>query len=232
MNQYPQQYQQQNPYAAPQAQVMPTGYGPSAAGGRMEGDTLVMPNGATFPAVCVKCGTTQPIEWRNQRFVFTPVWAWYFLGWIGYFIFTKRSSFSIPLCPPCHSTWKKSIIPILLSIAVLFGSIMLAGVVAGAMEDGGTIVGIMFMVGLVAFVALLIYGIVVRSKRTVVARKIDNTYSWLRGIHPTALQAIVGGGMPQAYPQQQLPQGYPQQQQAYPQQGYPQQGGGYGYPQQ
>jgi hypothetical protein len=236
MNQYPPQYPQQNPYAAPQAQMMPaSGYGQSPMGARMEGQTLVAANGSTFPPVCVKCGTVQGIEWRNQKFVFTPFWAWYFMGWIGYLIFTKRSRFAIPVCQPCHSQWKKWNLFLGLSFVPLILFWVIGFAVAAAVDDGAGIAGIMFTVGILAFIAFFIVAIILRNKKAVSARRIDATYSWLVGVHPTALQAIMTGAMPQpAYPQQPMSQGYPQQQQqqGYPQQGYPQQGGGYGYPQQ
>ena len=230
MNQYPQQQYQQNPYAAPQAQVMPAGYGQAPMSARVEGASLVVPNGATFPAVCLKCGNQQGIEWRNQRYTWIPPWARFF-GWLIQMLVAKRSRFQLPLCQPCHSQWKKWNLFLWLSFLPLFLFIFIGAAIAGATEDGGAIAGILITLGVVGFIVGLIVAIVFRNKKAVTAIRIDKQFSWLRGIHPNVMQMVAMGAAPQAYAQPMMQQGYPQQQ-AYPQQGYPQQGGGYGYPQQ
>jgi hypothetical protein len=108
---------------------------------------------------------------------------------------------------------------------VLLGALCAA--IASAVDDSGAIVGITFMVGIIAFMVALVVVAIVRAKKVVLARKIDASFTWLRGVHPNVMQMIATGAAPQAYAQPMMQQGYPQQQQA-----YPQQGGGYGYPQQ
>jgi hypothetical protein len=203
------QYQPQNPYMAPQAQVMPAAYGQGPMGARIEGNTLVVANGMTFPPVCMKCGNTQGIEWHNQKFVFTPFWAWYVLGWIGYLIFTKRSRFAIPVCQPCHSQWKKWNLFLALSFLplVLLGA--LSAAIASSVDDSGAIAGITFTVGILAFIVALVVVAILRAKKAVLARKIDASFTWLRGIHPSVMQMIASGAAPQAYAQPMMQQGYP-----------------------
>ncbi|HEX8796209.1 MAG TPA: hypothetical protein VF765_34905 [Polyangiaceae bacterium] len=210
------QYQQPNPYAAPQAQAVPANYAQGPTGARIEGDTLVVANGMTFPPVCTKCGNTQGIEWHNQKFVYTPFWAWYVLGWIGYLIFTKRSRFAIPVCQPCHAQWKKWNLLLGLSVLPLFLLGALCAAIASAVDDSGAIVGITFMVGIFACLAALVVVAIMRAKKVVLARKIDSSFTWLRGVHPNVVQMIGSGAAPQAYAQPMMQQGYA------PQPGYPQ----------
>ena len=201
MNQYP----AANPYAPPQqfpvgapayAQA-PYAAAPSA---HVEGKLLVAANGSALPAMCLKCGGPAQ-HWRAQRYQYTPPWAFFFFGWLGVLIFSKRSSFQVPVCQEHQAAWKKwnliaglSWIP-----GVLFWAI---GAAVG--DDVGAV---LLLVGTVVFFAGLFAALIVRSRKIVMPRKIDKTHTWLRGVHPTVLDAVA---MPQpdprAYAMAQPPQ--------------------------
>jgi hypothetical protein len=196
-----------NPYAAPQAPVMPAGYGGGA------------PMGAR-------------VEWRDQKYTYVPPWARLFGALIQVFVM-KRSRFQVPVCQPCHQRWKKA--NLLLWLALLGGIVLwiFAGVGAGvAGDDAGAAIGVTFgALGFIVFFGGIIAYAIVRQKRAVSAIRIDTQFTWLTGVHESAIPVLVGGGYAQpggyaqagagGYPQ---PGGYPG--------GYPQ-GGGYpggGYP--
>jgi hypothetical protein len=207
-------YAPQNPYAPPQAPVMPAGYaGGSVA--RMEGELLVVTNGAQFPPVCLRCGATQPIEWRDQRFTYIPPWARFF-GVLIQAIVTKRSRFNLPLCSPCNAQWKK--FNLILGLSWIPGALffVLAGVLAGADVVEEDVTAILFLVGLVVFLGGLITAAVLRARKVVQATKIDKESTWMKGIALGAREAILG--------QQQQYQQYQQQPYQWQGQGAP----GYG----
>ncbi|HEY5076186.1 MAG TPA: hypothetical protein VIJ48_01660 [Acidimicrobiia bacterium] len=191
MNQYP----GHNPYAPPQAPVANAGYGPGAYGppsARVDGKLLVAANGSPLPAMCMKCGGP-PTHWRAQNYRYTPQWAM-LIGWIGILIFSKKSSFQIPLCEEHRAAWKKW--NLIAGLSCLPGVVLwvLAGIV-GMDSDAG--VGL-FFVGLVAFFVGLIGTLIARARKVVMPTKIDKTHSWLRGVHPAVLQAVSAPHGPQA----------------------------------
>jgi hypothetical protein len=180
-----------NPYAPPQAATLPVGSVATAAA-RIEGPALVVTNQATFPPVCLKCGGVNAIEWRDQKFMYVPPWA-RFLGGLLQMAFAKRSRFQLPVCPPCHRQWKKwnwvmwLWIP---GLVVAVAGASLTGSDSGnlgpAVLFGGMVLAGAGLVGLIAAMAT-------RGKRVVYVTKIDKTHSWLRGVHETAMQAVVSG---------------------------------------
>lgn len=192
--------------------MMQPGFAGAPGEARVEGQTLVAANGMQLPPVCFKCGQSQGIVWRDQKYQYVPPWAWYFLGWLGVLVFGKRSRFDLPVCPPCNAAWKKA--TLLFALSWLPGLLLVfVGTGVWSAMDDGTVGGIVSLLGFVAMVAgLVVFGIM-RLKKVVRSVKIDKTHTWLRGVHPAALQAAAGGGMPQPYPQQAPP------------------GGGYDYPQ-
>jgi hypothetical protein len=201
-----------NPYAPPQA---PTGYAANAAygpGGHspsayVEGKLLVAANGSTLPPMCMKCGAP-PAVWRAQNYTYTPPWAFFFLGWIGLLIFSKRSSFQVPLCAEHQAAWKKW--NLLAGLSWLPGVVLwvLGGIVADS--DAG-IGAVFFLLGTLVFFVGLITALVIRGRRIVFPAKIDKTHSWLRGVHANVLQAVSSPQVPQGYgvPQQPYPGAQP-----------------------
>ena len=205
-----------NPYAAPQAPIMPGGYGATPMSARVEGNAVVVPNGAAFPQLCLKCATTQGLEWRDQKYTYVPPWARLFGALIQVFVM-KRSRFQVPVCQSCHQGWKKANLLLWLGIGGGIVLCMIAAVGAGlGGDDAGPVLGGIFgvLAFLVFFGGIIAYAIV-RQKRAVSAIRIDKQFTWLTGIHANAIQAIVGGGggyaQPGGYPQAGgYPGGYPQ----------------------
>jgi hypothetical protein len=193
MNQYP-GYSGVNPYAAPQAPVGVPAYGPGPGGvhgasAYVDGTSLVAPNGSTLPAMCLKCGQ-QPTQWRQQAYQYTPPWAFFVLGWIGLLIFSKRSSFQVPLCQEHGATWKTW--NLIAGVSWIPGVLFL---VLGAMlSDGDSGVGPgLIIAGTLLFLVGLFTALILRSRKIVNATRIDKTYSWLRGVHPSVLQVVASG---------------------------------------
>lgn len=213
-----------NPYAAPQAPIMPGGYGATPPNARVEGNAVVVANGAAFPHVCLKCATTQGLEWRDQKYTYVPPWARLFGALIQVFVM-KRSRFQVPVCGPCHQGWKKANLLLWLGIGGGVVLCMIAAVGAGVGgDDAGPVIGGIFgvLAFLVFFGGIIAYAIV-RQKRAVSAIRIDKQFTWLTGIHPNAIPVIVGGGYAQAG-------GYPQAGGYAQPGGYPPAGGYPGYP--
>lgn len=231
MGPYGPQYPAQNPYAPPQAQIMPAGHGTTPMSARVDGTSLVVPNGSAFPPVCLKCAATQGISWRDQKFTYVPPWARLFGALIQVFVM-KRSRFQLPLCQPCLGTWKKWNLYMWLAIVPPILLCIFGGVLGAAIDGdlGGTLAAISVTVGILGFLVGLIVVAIQRRKAVVMAFKIDKQFSWLRGIHANALPAILGGGqpMPAMAPAYAPAPGYPPQG-GYPPPGYPPQGG-YGPP--
>ncbi len=205
MNQYP----AANPYAAPQAPIGAPAYGPGAVGGHgvsayVDGKAQVAANGSTLPAMCMKCGQ-QPTHWRQQAYQYTPPWAFFVLGWIGLLIFSKRSSFQVPLCEEHRATWK--------TWNLIAGVSWIPGVlfwILGAMvadSDGG-IGAALLLVGTLLFFVGLFTALILRSRKIVTATRIDKVQTWLRGVHPVVLQSVSSQGAP-AYATVQPYPGYP-----------------------
>ncbi len=195
-------YAPQNPYAAPQAPVMPAGYAPGQAAARIEGLLLVVANGAQLPPVCLRCAATHPIEWRDQKFMYVPPWA-RLLGALIQLLVAKRSRFNLPLCHSCNAQWKKWNLFLGLSWLPGLLLILLGAVCTGAGVDGAA--AALYVIGSLVFLGALITAIVIRSRKMIMATKIDKTYTWLRGVALPAQQAVVAPQQPYA------PQGYPQQ---------------------
>ncbi len=202
MNQYP----APNPYAAPQAPmgVAPGAYyapqGAHATGARVEGKLLVAPNGAPLPPMCMKCGAP-PTHYRAQKYQYTPPWAFLFLGWIGILVFSKRSSFQVPLCETHRASWSRW--NLIAGLSWIPGAVFW-GLGAALADDDGGVGGLLILVGTLLFFVGLFTALILRMRQVVTPTKIDDAYSWLRGVHPVVLQAVSTPG-PVAVPQGYAP---------------------------
>lgn len=204
-------YAAQNPYAAPQAPVMPAGYAPGVSPLRVEGNLLVAANGSGLPAVCLKCGSTHGIGWRDQKFVWVPRWAVLF-GALIQAIVAKRSRFNLPLCPPCTARWKKwNLIAWLSWLPGAF--LFLVGVALSGVQAAGAAGALLAIFGVVIVLAGLLTALVLRGRAVVYPTKIDKTHTWLRGVHANALQTMAAAAAQAAYaqPPAAAPGYYPQQ---------------------
>ncbi len=174
-----------NPYAPPQAPAGGPQWDPhGSAVGRLDGNALVLPNGAALPSVCSKCATGAGLRPRNVKFSFVPAWARFF-GPLIQVIVMKKSRFDVPLCEPCNAEWKKW--NLFAWLAILPGLGLLG--TSALLEDPGILATVSFVVMLVALVTVL----VLRKRRVVVATKIDKTHTWMTGLHDEMKRLAVGG---------------------------------------
>jgi hypothetical protein len=208
MNQYP---VATNPYAPPQAPMAPSypqqaPYGQAVPDVRVEGKSLVAANGWALPGVCLKCGA-HPTHWRAQRYQYTPPWAFFFFGWIGVLIFSKKSSFQVPLCEQHRAEWKKW--NLIAGLSWLPGVLMwVVGFVLASGGGSAAAAGGMFLLlGTLVFFVGLFTALILRNRKTVMPSKIDRTHTWLRGVHPMVLQAVAMPQVPQGYAPVQAPYG-------------------------
>jgi hypothetical protein len=205
MNQYP----GANPYAAPQAPIgggyAPGPYGAQGVSAYVEGKLLVAANGSTLPPMCLKCGQP-PTFWRPQAYQYTPPWAFFVLGWIGLLIFSKRSSFQVPVCEEHRALWKKW--NLIAGLSWIPGTLFF---ILGAMlmdSDGG-VGAVLFLLGMAFFFVGLFTALIMRNQRIITVTRIDKVQTWLRGVHPNVLQAVAasqGATLPVA---QRYGGGYP-----------------------
>jgi hypothetical protein len=179
-----------NPYEAPKAEVAPSsGFRETGAGLWRNGSLLVMRKDAWLPDRCVKCNA--PAEARRLR----RNLSWHAPGWyilvlfnvliylIAALIVRKTARIEIGLC---QGHWFRRRRAIAVGwVAVLAGMGMFFYGLSTA-EPGMSLVG-----GLVAFFGL-ITGVV--GSQTVVATRIDETYAWLKKVHPAFLAELPDWG--------------------------------------
>jgi hypothetical protein len=130
-------------------------------------------------------------------------------------VFSKKSSFQIPLCEQHLASWKKWNLIAALSAIPGILLLVVGGAVMGSDSDAGSVV---FLLGMAVLLIGLIGGLIVRGRKVVMPTKIDKTHSWLSGVHPSVLQFVA---VPQAPPGCPVQQPYAQQQPQYPYPGRP-----------
>lgn len=170
---------------------------PSSA--RLEGETLVVANGSSFPQVCVKCGTTHGLGKRAHKFAWVPTWAKFF-GPLIQRLFTKTSQFELPICASCDGQWKKW--------NLIVGVSWLPGFLFTFLGPAVFQSGAMAFVGMLMLFGGLVTAMVMRRKHTLDVTKIDASHSWIVRVHPSAQTALVtpatlptGSSPPFAYAQ-------------------------------
>ena len=108
---------QHNPYAPPTPGIAPNPYGQHYGQGAPfqawpDGPDLAVQKDAPLPGVCMKCGSHDAPNRRNQQFVWTPPWVFIFflispiIGAIIAVIVQKKGRLLLPLCMSCNSRWK------------------------------------------------------------------------------------------------------------------------------
>ena len=160
----------------------------ATSGMRQEGDLLVIPQGAVLPMFCVKCG--QPAEGTLKK-----TFAWhspllYLLILVNILVYaivamvvSKKLKLEVPLCAE-HRGKRKLYLG--LGWGLLLGCIP-AGIVVGSM--GADMEGIGFLLGLVMFIASLVFFIL--GARTMVAKVIDDREGRFAGVSPAFIQIAV-----------------------------------------
>jgi len=185
--QYP-QAQAPQPYGAP-----PPGWGVPAY--QIVGTNLVAMSGAPLPDVCLKCGARANLVRKRKRFQWVPQWTYVLLvlsllfGAIAMAIMQKRGTLDIPLCEPCKSRWTHATVAIVLTVLGILLVLPLGGVMVAVLpEDVAPLIAILFV--LAWLVAVVIVSRVYVRARTVWAKRIENNYITVAGVHPEALAAL------------------------------------------
>lgn len=188
---------------APQPQQAyggPPGYGAPAMTGngqvRVQNEFLVTFGDSQLAPVCLKCGAHTNGNVHLHSFEWLPMWARVFgymnrLGRVIARMFMKSQSLSVPLCAPCQSRWKFA--PYIPVIGFVAGVALMFGLSTGlrAIDPDFAVIG--GSIGFVLLLALYIVGAVISGQRMLKPDKIEQGQLWLKGVHPSALQANGGG---------------------------------------
>jgi hypothetical protein len=167
----------------------------------VEGDRVQWPLALALPNVCVKCGRTEGLAAREQRFRWVPPWTAFFLlvgllpGAILQTLLTKRARLSLPICPSCNSRWSSAV---LASRLALWGplAITAVGCVLGVATNwGGIVAGAALLLLLPALLIgpALVYFVMMRP-RSLRTTRIDSRAITLACLSPTVLEAARSRG--------------------------------------
>jgi hypothetical protein len=140
-----------------------------------------MPNQGTFPPLCVKCGTTERLTVRAQRFSYVPPWSRLF-GALLLLMLQKKSRFDLPICAPCNARWRTwNAVMGLGLVGIVVGMLVWGALAAPRGRDGGAAWGF-FLGAAVTFGVFVVAGRK-RAKHIVVATFIDREETRMRGVH-------------------------------------------------
>jgi hypothetical protein len=147
--------------------------------------------------VCLKCGARENLVRKRRRFQWVPPWTYILLvvsvliGAIVMAIMRKRGTLDVPLCPSCKSRWTHATIAIVVALLGIFLVLPLVAVIGSSElvpEDSGPVIAVLLMLGWLIGV-VLVSRVYVRA-RTLWARRIENNYITVAGVHPEALAAL------------------------------------------
>lgn len=177
-----------NPYAAPQALIVPRRVGehPADQGAWRSGKLLVVAAGAELPDRCAKCGAPADgyrrrvrLAWHHPALFLGLIW-----GLLPYallaILLTKRMTVHVGVCARHMDKRRKTI---WLSWAGALAGVVVA--FAAAASDGS---GALFAAAAVLFIGSIAYGVF--ASRQVVAKKIDKQFAWVRGACPQYLSTL------------------------------------------
>jgi hypothetical protein len=159
------------------------------------GSDLAVEKNAPLPDVCVKCAAREGITRKRRLFTYYPPWilATLFVPRAGvlvllvlYIVLRKIGHLQVPLCGRCRRRWNGATAAWALSLVGLF-ALLATGIGLLAREHwlGGALA---LAAGLGAPFAAH-FGLL--RPRTIRARKVDQRFITLRGIHPAAIDAIL-----------------------------------------
>lgn len=190
--------EQPNPYAAPQEFHMPEAGQPPGSpleGGATseglwcQGNLLVMNKYAPLPDRCVK--SNEPASGRLKRnlswhhpAVYAAILAHLFIYIILALVMRKTATIYIGLSDEWFARRRRTILISWISVLLSF---VLIGVGFANVDTGNNLVWLI-LVGFVLFFGGLIYGLI--AARMVSAKRIDDTYVWLKGVHPDFLAKL------------------------------------------
>ncbi len=181
-----------NPYAPPENDEAPADLEGAGGGGfhaEQVGDDLAIDKTATFPKVCLKCGSKDVTSFQDHLFQYNPpyVFILIFLCWlpglIAMMILRKTAKMVIPLCSTCDAGWRSAKVTMVVAIVALIGCL----VVSYLLQDPLLMV-LGFVVGFAIFLGLVLLKVNPAMLR---ARKIDDSRVTIIGIHPDAARVIL-----------------------------------------
>lgn len=167
-----------------------------------EGELVVVPQGTSFPKICVKCGSRRDLVFRTNRFAFARqpstgkrfMWGVMF-GALGGAIAaaqsTEYATFTLPLCPRCNARWTDARIASIASFLPFIGvGIWLFALWVDRAPGGDVVVPGLAFVVTVAILAL-VHRLFV-PPRTVRCLGIEGKYVKLSGIADDAKASLLG----------------------------------------
>lgn len=167
-----------------------------------EGELIVVPQGTSFPKICVKCGSRRELLFRTNRFAFAHqpstgkrlMWGAMF-GALGGAIAaaqsTEYATFTLPICPRCNARWTDARIASFVSFLPFIGvGIWLFALWINRAPGGDVVVPGVAFVGTVAILAL-VHRLFV-PPRTVRCVGIEGKYVKLSGIADDAKATLLG----------------------------------------
>ena len=184
-----------NPYASPRSVgQLPLG-APAGAGAWRSGPLLVVGHDAQLPDLCIKCN--RPAGGRRMRFrlAWHPPIAYVglLLGLLPFVLIAVVTQKKLTVhVGVCDEHLRKRRLGILVGFLAGLAGILL--IVMGAIVNSGAVA----IVGLVVFVAAVLYGIV--TSRIVWPKKIDKHCAWVKGACPEYLEIFPEGIQPSHAP--------------------------------
>ncbi|MCA9633324.1 MAG: hypothetical protein KC766_36990 [Myxococcales bacterium] len=183
-----------NPYAPPESEEAPQEADVDAGGGgryhaEQVGADLSIDKTATFPKVCLKCGSKNVTSFQDHLFQYNPPYIFILIvlctlpGLIAMLILRKTAKMVIPLCADCDARWRSAKGLAMVAVVVLIGCLVVPYVMR---EPQLVLIG--FVVGFGVFIGLLLTKVNPAMLR---ARKIDDSKVTIIGIHPDAARVIL-----------------------------------------
>jgi hypothetical protein len=176
-----------NPYAAPQSYSPPVpAYAAPGEGLWRKGNVLVMHRDAVLPDRCVK--SNQPAMGRLKRkltwhhpAIFISLLVSILIYVILALVLSKRATIYIGLSEEWFGRRRQAM---LIGWGMVLASVALI-ILGAAMVDSTPEAGWMIAVGVLAFFAGAIYGLL--RARMVWPRRMNDQFIWLKGVHPEFL---------------------------------------------
>lgn len=182
-----------NPYAPPDSEAVP-GDAETTGDGRYHaeqvGDDLAIDKAATFPKVCLKCGSRDVTSFQDHLFQYNPPYVFFLIilctlpGLIAMMVLRKTAKMVVPLCSSCDERWRSAKSMAMVAVFVLIGCLVLPMLAI----DDPTVKLVAFVAGIGLFIGILLTKVNPAMLR---ARKIDDSRVTIIGIHPDAARRIL-----------------------------------------
>ncbi|CAN5390539.1 hypothetical protein BH09MYX1_BH09MYX1_41550 [soil metagenome] len=168
----------------------------------VDGELLVLAREASFPKVCVKCGSRRELLFREHRFAFAQkptmgkrvLWSVMF-GALGGAIAQARATeyarFTLPICPRCNTRWTDASIAAGVALLPMIGVAIWLFVLWARSAPGTDVV----IPGVAFFATIVVAALVNRSfvpPRIVRCLGIEGRYVKLSGVSERAKAALLG----------------------------------------